>query len=426
MPDSHSANSQRLTRSIRFPGATGAALAARLELPAGESAAFALFAHCFTCSKDLKAVGTLSRALTARGIAVLRFDFTGLGESEGDFADTDFSSNIEDLLAAAEYLRRNYQAPRLLVGHSLGGAAVLAAAERIPESVAVATLGAPSDTEHLRDLLLDRAPEIEERGVADVRLAGRTFTLRKQLLDDLAAIEVIGRLGRLNRALLILHSPVDTVVGIDHARRLYEAAKHPKSFVSLDDADHLLTNPRDARYAGEVLAAWAGRYLEEAGTERPEGHGGEEAGETAWPEADGKKVLVAGGPEGYTQRIRVRAHTLTADEPAEVGGTDLGPNPYDLLLSALGACTSMTLHMYARHKGWPLAGVEVTLDHQRIHARDCEHCESESGQISRLRGEITLTGELSEERRQRLLEIAHRCPVHRTLKGEIDIPLELR
>jgi putative redox protein len=403
---------------LRFPGATGAELVGRLERPDSEPRAWALFAHCFTCSKDLKAVGWISRALVERGFAVFRFDFTGLGESEGDFADTNFTSNLQDLEAAAEFLRREHRAPQLLVGHSLGGAAVLAAAGAVPEAEAVATIGAPSDTGHLRDVLVSRAPEIEARGEAEIRLGGRPFRIRKQLLDDLSEDHMQGAVSSLGKALLILHSPVDTVVGIGHARRIYEAAKHPKSFVSLDDADHLLTREADARYAAEVLAAWASRYL---GPEREEERGDETGASVEL--ATEAQVVVVGGPEGFEQQVLSGKHRLTADEPESVGGGDAGPSPYRFLLAALGTCTSMTLRMYADRKEWPLEGVKVFLDHDRIHAEDCADCENKStkARIDRIRRRIEVEGPLSEEQRERLLEIADRCPVHRTLHNEIDV-----
>jgi len=401
---------------LRFRGSQGAELVGRLERPEGEPTAYALFAHCFTCSKDLKAVGWISRTLAERGIGVLRFDFTGLGESEGDFADTDFSSNLGDLVAAGDFLRSRYAAPKILIGHSLGGAAVLAAAGSFPEAVAVATIGAPSDTDHLREQLLDDAPELEERGEAEIRLGGdRPFRIKKQLLDDLAEDHLTGAIGRLGKALLVLHSPLDDVVSIEHAERIYQAAEQPKSLVSLDDADHLLLAERDARYAGEVLAAWAGRYVEEAvdsveehGEKRPRG-----------------QVTVVGGPSGFANEVYARRHMLRADEPESHGGTDSGPTPYDLLLAALGTCTSMTLRMYADRKEWPLEGVRVSLDHSKIHAEDCADCMTEKGRIDRIDRVIQVLGDLDEEQRRRLLEIADRCPVHRTLEGEIEIRSEL-
>jgi len=402
---------------LRFPGARGQSLAARLDSPAeGPPVAYALFAHCFTCSKDLKAAGWISSALTGRGIAVLRFDFTGIGESEGDFAGTDFSSNVEDLVAAADFLRREREAPLLLVGHSLGGCAVLAAAERIPEARAISTIAAPSDTEHLKKALVHLAPELEARGEVEVHLGGRPFRVRRELLDDLAEDHLRGVLERLHRALLIFHSPVDSIVGVDHARRLFEMAKHPKSFVSLDTANHLLSDDRDARYVGDVLAVWAERYLEGV---QPVGEMEPEIGREG-------EVLVVGPPSGFAQEIIAHRHRLIADEPKEVGGTESGPTPYDLLLGALGACTSMTLRMYADRKQYPLEGVRVRLRYSKIHALDCIQCETKVGKIDHIDREIEILGALTEEQRGRLLEMADRCPVHRTLISEIDIVTKLR
>jgi putative redox protein len=398
---------------LRFPGSRGKSLAARLDSPAGTPVAYALFAHCFTCSKDLKAAGWISSALVARGIAVLRFDFTGIGESEGDFAGTDFSSNLEDLVAAADFLRRERQAPRLLVGHSLGGCAVLAAAEKIPEALAVSTIGAPSDTGHLKQALVRLAPELEARGEAEIHLGGRPFRVRRELLDNLVEEHLKGVLERLHRALLIFHSPVDNVVGLDHARRLFEMARHPKSFISLDAADHLLSRERDARYVGEMLAVWAGRYLETKPEETPEiGVEGE--------------VLVVGGAQGLAQEIVAHQHRFVADEPEAVGGTGLGPTPYDLLLGALGACTSMTLRLYADRKAIPLEGVRVRLRHAKIHAVDCARCEVKEGKIDRIDREIEILGALTEAQRLRLLEMADRCPVHRTLESRIEVVTRLK
>jgi len=400
---------------LRFPGARGGTLAGRLESPVPEPTAYALFVHCFTCSKDLKAAGWISRALVDRGIAVFRFDFTGIGESEGDFTATDFSSNLDDLVAAADFLRERYQAPGLLVGHSLGGTAVLAAAERIPEARAVSTIGALSDTGHLRETLIHLSPELESRGEAEVDLGGgHPFRIRKELLDDLAEDHLQGVLHRLHRPLLLFHSPVDNVVGIEHAHRLFEAAKHPKSYMSLGMADHLLSRERDARYVGEILAAWAGRWLE---GDVPEIETLPEAGEQG-------EVLVA-EVEGFAQKIVARRHRLNADEPVEQGGTDTGPSPYELLLGALGACTSMTLRIYAKHKGIPLEGVRVRLRHGKIHAVDCANCETKEGRIDRIDRIVEVLGPLTDDQRARLLAIADKCPVHRTLQSEIDVVTRL-
>jgi len=392
---------------LSFPGAHGDTLSARLERPVGPVRAAALFAHCFTCSKDLKAVRRISQSLVEEGIAVFAFDFTGLGESEGEFADTNFSSNIADLEAAARFMESEIGAPALLVGHSLGGAAVLAAAHRLESVRAVATIGAPSDPAHLVTTLEEAAPELATAGEAEVTLAGRPFRIKRQLLDDLKEQRLIELVSTLGRPLMIFHSPVDETVSVDHAAVLYQAARHPKSYVSLDTADHLLLQkPEDAALVGQVLAAWVKRYLPPL--------------EDDAPHRDLLDVVVVeGGPNGYATRIHAGRHHLWADEPVAVGGTDTGPNPYDLLLSALGACTTITLRMYADRKQWPLEGIRATLKHQRVHARDCEDCESETGYVDLIDRELTFLGPLDETQRKRLLEIADKCPVHKTLHSEV-------
>lgn len=395
---------------IHFPGAFGTPLAARLDLPDEMPRAYALFAHCFTCSKDSLAASRIASALTARGFGVLRFDFTGLGGSDGDFGNTNFSSNVADLVAAANWLRSTHAAPAILIGHSLGGAAVLAAAHDIPEAVAVATIGAPYDPGHVQHLLGDAAPTILADGEAAVTLAGRTFTIRKQFLDDLASQSGQQRIGALRKALLVLHSPRDTTVDIGNAARIFVAAKHPKSFVSLDTADHLLTGKADAVYVADVLAAWASRYIKAA-----------EAPVTTAPGMPGV-VHVSETHEGkFTQAVSVGSHHTRADEPASVGGDDSGFTPYDLLLAGLGACTSMTIRMYAEQKKWPLEHVTVRLKHQKIHAQDCAECETREGKIDRIEREIELIGALDDAQRSRLMEIADKCPVHRTLHSEVSV-----
>ncbi|MFQ5527222.1 MAG: alpha/beta fold hydrolase [Thermoanaerobaculia bacterium] len=392
-------------RRVRFPGSLGADLAGRLELPPFEPRGVALVAHCFTCSKDAKGIVRIARSLVDEGYAVLRFDFTGVGESGGEFSETTFSTNLEDLVAAAGFLRTEYRAPDLLVGHSLGGAAVLAGAHRIPEVRAVATLAAPSDTRHLEHSLLHMAPELAHRDEVEVDVVGRSVRIGRPLLDDLAETDLAAVIESLALPLLIFHSPQDEIVSIDHARRIYKTARHPKSFVSLDGADHLLlARESDAEYIGRMLAAWAARYVAPPAAPAPDAVEGE--------------VVVESGNSGYFNRVFAGSHQLVADEPRSVGGTDRGPTPYELLLAALGACKSMTLRMYAERKKWPLERVTVRVEHARIHARDCDECESEDGRVDRIDASLRVTGDLTEEQRARLAEIADRCPVHRTLTSE--------
>ena len=419
-PRTIAANGQRQTvagvetgaRSTKasFKGSGGEELAARLDLPAGRPTAFAVFAHCFTCSKDLAAASRIAGGLVEQGLGVLRFDFTGLGSSEGEFANTNFSSNVEDLVRAAAWVRDSHEPPRLLVGHSLGGAAILAAATQLPEVTAVATIGAPFDPSHLVHLFpSDVLSRLEQEGHADVRLAGRSFRIRRQLLDDICGVRMADHISHLRRALLVLHSPRDELVDVDHARRIFEAAHHPKSFVSLDDADHLLTNRRDADYVASVLGAWTRHYLPTYDTS---------LGTTAAAaRVEGDVEVAESGRGRFAQVVRAGQHTLAADEPRKIGD-DTGPTPYDLLLAALGACTSMTLRMYADRQGWPLEHVSVRLAHHRVHAADCGQPNDKPCRVDHIERSLTLLGPLTDKQRSQLVEIAGRCPVHATLTGD--------
>ena len=389
---------------VVFDGAQGDALAALLDLPPGPPKAYAIFAHCFTCSKDIFAAQRIAAALAARGIGVLRFDFTGLGMSGGEFANTNFSSNVADLLQAVDFLRREYEAPSILIGHSLGGAAVLAAAGDVPEAKAVATIGAPADAEHVIHNFHADLSRIEETGEAEVTLAGRKFSIRKQFLDDVRGQNIAARVASLRKALLIFHAPLDQTVGIENAARIFDAAKHPKSFVSLDTASHLLAKRNDALYVAEVLGAWASRYI---------GAGEEERDE---PGREGVTVSETGVGK-FQQRVSSGAHRLLADEPESHGGLDSGPNPYDFLSIALGACTSMTLRMYADLKGLDLGRVSVTVDHKKVHAKDCEECAGgREGYIDRFERVIRIEGGFDPAIGEKITEIAGKCPVHRTLE----------
>ncbi|MEU4293177.1 bifunctional alpha/beta hydrolase/OsmC family protein [Kribbella sp. NPDC026596] len=396
---------------VQFVGSTSDTLVGRLDLPEGRSRATALFAHCFTCGKDSHAAARIARALVAQGIAVLRFDFTGLGESDGEFAGTTFSSNVGDLVKAADFLREHHEGPSLLIGHSLGGAAVLAAAGAIPEVRAVVTVAAPADPAHVTGLFGDEKAEVEARGEAEVTLAGRTFRVRREFLDDIAEQPQLARITDLGQALLVVHSPTDNVVGIDNARRIYEAARHPKSFMALEGADHLLTRTPDAEYVADVIAAWVRRYLPDP---RPDA--------LSRPGGDPGVVVVSESGDGrYAQQVVAGRHVFVADEPDAVGGNDSGPSPYGLLLAALGACTAMTARMYAERKGLPLDSTSVTLRHSRIHARDCETCATGAGLLDHVDRVVSFAGDLTDDQRARLLEIVDRCPVHRTLTSEVVI-----
>ena len=403
------------SEKVAFAGSSGAELAAVLQRPAaGSPRGWALFAHCFTCTKDIFAARQIAASLAEHGIAVLRFDFTGLGESEGEFASSNFTSNVADLVRAAEYLESEHGPVSILIGHSLGGAAVLAAAERIPAARAVCTIGAPAEPAHVEHLFTERSEEIRGAGQAEVLLAGRPFVIQRQFLEDIAAVSLSEKVGNMDKALLVFHSPIDKTVGIENARRIYQAASHPKSFVSLDSADHLLTRKADAVYVASVVASWAERYLS-APAAAPAAAAGE----------SGQVEVAEAGGTGRAQLIVNGRHELVADEPTSLGGGGAGPTPYGLLLAALGSCTSMTLRMYADRKRWPLKRAAVSLNHKQVHADDCGSCAEGAPAIDRIERRIRLEGDLDESQRQRLLAIADRCPVHATLSGRIEVVTRL-
>ncbi len=405
---------------IEFNNVSGDTLAGLLETPPSTIpiVRYALFAHCFTCGKDIAAATRISRALAERGIAVLRFDFTGLGNSDGDFANSNFSSNVQDLVAAAAKLEEDYQAPQLLIGHSLGGAAVLSAAHQLPSVKAIATIGAPATADHVQHLFKDAVGTLEAETEAKMKIGLREFTIKKQMLDDLNQYNSTDSIAHLKRALLIFHSPVDNIVPIEQAAKIYQAAKHPKSFISLDQADHLLTNRDDAEYVGTTLAAWASRYLDTMHNDFERNYG------TA-PEVSKGQVLITELDKKFLRGCYSDSHQLMADEPVSYGGSNLGPSPYDLLLISLGACTSMTLRMYANHKKIPLEDIRVQLVHERIHAEDCETCPDDKLETEHITRTIQLKGDLTEAQRERMLEIADRCPVHQTIENRPEIKTQL-
>ena len=394
-----------VTERVEFEGHSGSRLAARLEKPDGEPLAVALFAHCFTCSKDIPAARLVSTTLAEIGFAVLRFDFTGLGHSDGEFENTNFTSNVEDLVRAARFLENEGMAPSVLIGHSLGGAAVLMAAAKIASARAVVTIGAPADPAHVAHNFSASLDEIDSCGQAEVSLGGRPFTIKKQFVDDINNSNLTPAIAGLRKALLVLHAPLDATVGIENAARIFGAAKHPKSFVTLDDANHLITRKEDAEYAANVIAAWARKYV------------ARETGPEDEKVAEGVVRVSEVDPKGFRQHVRTgEGHRLISDEPVSYGGTNRGPTPYGLLSAGLGSCTSMTIRLYARRKGWNLDAVAVDVSHEKTHAADCEDCESSTAKIDHFSRSILLEGDLTGEQKARLLEIADKCPVHRTLK----------
>ncbi|GAA5026301.1 osmotically inducible protein C [Marivirga lumbricoides] len=395
---------------VSFKSAQGNELAAYIAFPADQKPNnYVIFAHCFTCTKNLNAVRNISFGLSKHGYAVMSFDFTGLGESEGEFADTNFTSNMEDLVAAANFLKEKYQAPSLLVGHSLGGAAVLMAAAQIDSVKAITTIGAPAQPEHVLHLIKDGVDQIKKNGKAEISIGGRPFTIKEQFLEDLKQSKGLKLLEDLRKAVLVMHSPQDNVVGIENAKEIYDRAFHPKSFVSLDGADHLLSKKEDSIYAGEMIAMWAGRYVTQP----------KKAEKLS---TDAQTVALIGPKEdNYTTQIVAEGHHLLADEPEDVGGDDFGPSPYGFLTSALAACTAITLRMYANRKKWEVNEIQVHVNQDNCHEKDSEHCESDESKITYFNRKIEIKGNLTEEQRERLIEIAKKCPVHKTLESQIEV-----
>ncbi len=400
------------TEKITFNNSRGELLSANLELPIDQRPHnFAIFAHCFTCNKNFKAVRYVTRSLTAEGFGVLSLDFTGLGESEGDFADTTFSSSVDDLICAANYLKENHRSPSMIIGHSLGGAAVILAASQFDEIKAVVTIGAPSAPQHVKNLLQNGIKELEQNGIGEINIGGRPFNVKKEFLDDLENQNLLGVIRQMRKSYLFLHSPQDAIVSIENAAELYQAARHPKSFIALEGADHLLSNEKDACYAGDVIGNWSKRYLEIPETK----------------ELSTRSHIVAylGSEEKFTTQIKADTHRLIADEPKSFGGNDFGASPYQLISSGLAACTVMTLRLYAERKKWNLREVYCHIRHEKTHMEDCGDCENPKAKIDKFTRELELIGEMDGEQKQRLLEIADRCPVHRTLEGNAHIETKL-
>lgn len=396
-----------MSQKVHFTNASHIKLSGTLELPETETVrGYALFAHCFTCTQSSHGAQRISAALGAMGIATLRFDFTGLGRSEGEFADSHFSANIADIVAAADYLAEHHAAPALLIGHSLGGAAAIAAAEHIPDARGVITIGAPFAVDHVLGQLGDAVQRITEMGEGEVSIGGRPFFINRKFVESAYGQQQVERLAKLGRALLVLHAPTDTIVGVDEARQIFQAAKHPKSFISLPDADHLLTNAAQARYVATLIAAWAEPLIDDAQSTTPQSEARE--GEVVVETAGGK----------FRQRVVAGAHAFISDEPASFGGSNMGPTPYDLLLAGLGSCTAMTIQMVAAREDIPLEHVRVTLRHKRCHSEDCAEAGTGKPRIEVIERDLQLTGELNSTQRARLLQIADKCPVHRTLEAD--------
>lgn len=382
----------------------GYRLNAFLELPPNRRPAyFAIFAHCFTCNNNLNAVRHISTALTVHGVGVVRFDFTGLGKSEGTFAESHFSSNVADLVAVYRYMDSHFEAPALMVGHSLGGAAVLAAADRLPALKAVATIGAPSSIDHVKkhfDLIKG-----EENGDADyeVHIGGRPFLINNTFLEEMEKTDLLAIVKRLHKPVLFLHSPGDQIVGIENAQHLYEHAVHPKSFVSLDHADHLLSKKADSIYTADMIAAWSARYMP--------------VEENIMLNNYGEQIVayLDLGQSKFTTNLQTPRHAFIADEPLEAGGENMGPSPYDYLSAALAACTTMTVRLYAERKAWDLQEVFVYITYTHKHEDDMKDGTITPGHLEVFSKKLRFVGNLDEVQKERLKEIAAKCPVHQTL-----------
>lgn len=393
------------SEAFDFESPKGYRLSGRIEQPETTPRGWAILAHCFTCGKESRAAVRLARALALTGIGVLRFDFAGLGKSGGEFADATFAADVGDLIAAGGAMGAAGMEPSLLVGHSLGGAAALAAAGDMPGIRAVATIGAPADVAHvLHQFDTASLERIERDGEVEVQLANRPFIVRKSFVDDLRKHDLEARVAGLHRPLLIMHAPRDATVGIENASRIFAAAKHPKSFISLDDADHLLTGQADADYAATMIAAWAARYLPQLIADLPQVE-------------DAEGVVAEETGNGLFQlAIRSGGHRLTADEPKSVGGLGSGLSPYDLVSAGLAACTTMTMRLYAQRKDFPLERARTTVVHSK---------RADVTPADLFTRTITLEGPLSEEQRENILAIADRCPVDLTLVRGADIQTRL-
>lgn len=395
-------------QKVTFTNREGEELVGRLELPIDQRPHnFVVFAHCFTCTKNLIAIRNIARELVREGFGVLRFDFTGLGESEGEFENTNFSGNVDDLVDAANYLKEEYTAPTLIIGHSLGGSAAIFAAEQIPSVKAVAVISSPSNPEHVKNLVKDDIETIRKNGKARVNIGGRDFTLKKQFLDDIKNHPLTEVVANFRKSLLILHSPQDRIVGIENAKDLFIAAWHPKSYISLDGMDHMLSGQENSHYVGKVITGWAMRYVS-----MPKG-------ETL--QSNKQVAARLDNTEKFTTYMKLGDHNALADEPTTYGGNNFGPSPYEYLSGALASCTAMTVQMYARRKKWNLENITVHIDHSKEHAVDCENCESSSAKIDTFTKTIKIEGDLTREQKERLMEIADRCPVHRTLISSVQI-----